>query len=143
MNSQFVKSVLAGIIATIAMTAMMMISAKLGMPKMEPPKMLAKTMGFSVTMGWVMHFMIGIIFALMYTYLFRGWLTKINSIVLKGVTFGIIAFVLAQIGMVIMGSIFPDMPQPQGNMMLIILGSIVGHVLFGVVVTLIVSKSHN
>jgi len=39
MDNKFLKSILAGIVATIAMTVIMMIAAKLGMPKIEPPKM--------------------------------------------------------------------------------------------------------
>ncbi|MGJ8591729.1 MAG: DUF6789 family protein [Aquaticitalea sp.] len=140
MNNTFLRSIVAGIVATIAMTAMMMIAAQLGMPKMEPPKMLATTMGVSVVIGWVMHFMIGVIFALLYAFIINGWLTKIASNLLKGVVFGIIAFVIAQISMGLMGLMFPSMPEPSGNMVLIIVGSLMGHILFGIVVAAIDNK---
>lgn len=142
MNNKFLRTIVAGIVATIAMTAMMMIAAQLGMPKMEPPKMLATTMGASVVVGWIMHFMIGIIFALMYAFIIKNWLTKISSYLGKGVVFGIIAFVMALIGMVVMMQIFPSMPKPSGNMMLIIMGALIGHILFGIVVAAIVNKKN-
>jgi len=138
MNNLFLKTVVAGIIATLVMTLMMMLSAQMGMPKMEPPKMLATTMGTSVALGWVMHFMIGIIFALMYTYLIRDWLRKISAVWAKGAVFGIIAFVIAQIGMFIMMQMFPAMPEMSGSMALMMIGSIVGHVVFGIVTALVV-----
>ncbi|WP_179333938.1 DUF6789 family protein [Winogradskyella costae] len=140
MNNKFLRSVVAGIVATIAMSAMMMIAAQLGMPKMEPPKMLATTMGASVAIGWIMHFMIGIIFALIYSFIIKDWLTKITSSLGKGVVFGIIAFVMAQISMGLMMQIFPTMPTPSGNMIVILMGGLIGHILFGIVVAAIVNK---
>jgi len=140
MNNKFLKSVLAGIVATIAMTAMIMIAVKLGMPKMDPPQLLATTMGVSVVIGWVMHFMIGIIFALIYAYIISGWLTKISSILLKGVIFGIIAFVIALISMLVMSIMFPSMPVPSGNMVMIIMGALMGHILFGIVAVWIIDR---
>lgn len=131
------RTILAGIIATVAMTLMMMLAALLGMPKMDPPQMLATTMGTPVIVGWVMHFMIGIIFAFLYTYLFRDLLKGIASVLVKGIAFGVIAFVLAQIAMFVMGAIFPSMPEPQGNMAMMIMGSLIGHILFGIVVAYI------
>ncbi len=140
MNNKFLRSIVAGIVATIAMTVMMMIAAQLGMPKMEPPKILATTMGVSVAIGWIMHFMIGIIFALMYSYIIKDWLTKISSNLGKGAVFGIIAFVIAQISMGVMGLMLSSMPKPSGNMVLIIVGSLMGHILFGIVVAAIDNK---
>lgn len=140
MNNKILRSIVAGILATIAMTAMMMIAAKMGMPKMEPPKMLATTMGFSVIIGWVMHFMIGIIFALLYAFIIKNWLTKISSNLGKGVVFGIIAFVLALVSMAVMMQMFPSMQTPSGSMILILMGALMGHILFGIVVAAVMNK---
>ncbi|WP_020568251.1 DUF6789 family protein [Neolewinella persica] len=141
MKNDLFKGLLAGVIGTVAMTAMMMVAGKLGMPTMEPPKMLATTMGVAVPIGFVMHFMIGIVFALMYVYLFRGMLSKISSAQVKGVVFGIIAFVFAQVGMFMMGMMFSSMPEPQGNKILMMLAGLMGHILFGVVVATVTSRT--
>lgn len=140
MNNQFIKAVVAGFIATVAMTLMMMLAALMGMPKMDPPQMLATTMNTSVVLGWVMHFMIGIVFALMYTYFFQSLLANISSVLVKGLLFGLIAFVIAQIGMLVMGAMFPSMPEPQGSRAMMIVGSLLGHLLFGIVVTYAVHR---
>lgn len=136
MDTKLKNSIIGGIVATIVMTAIMFVAPMMGMPKMNPPKMLAVTMGFPVAVGWVMHFMIGIVFALGYAYLFLPLVKKISSKVAKGAIYGVVIFVFAQIMMQVMGAIFPAMPAPQGNMMLMIIGSIMGHVIFGIVVAL-------
>ncbi|MEX0812027.1 MAG: DUF6789 family protein [Chitinophagales bacterium] len=136
MNNKLTSSIVGGIVGTIVMTVIMFLAAKMGMPKMNPPVMLATTMGFSVAMGWIMHFIIGIIFALAYGYLFLPKVQKIKSKVAKGAIYGVIIFVFAQIMMQVMGAMFSSMPAPQGNMMLMIVGSIVGHVIFAIVVAL-------
>lgn len=139
MNTKIQKTVLAGFIGTAVMTLIMLIAPMMGMPKMLPPKMLSGMMGMPIATGWIMHFMIGISFALFYTFLCVVK-DKISNVYLRGVVFGIIAFVIAQIMMVIMGKIMP-MPKMEEPMMLMMLGSFVGHIVFGVVVAKVVGDS--
>lgn len=127
------KTILAGVIGTAIMTMVMFIAPMMGMPKMSPPDMLAGMMGMPVAIGWIMHFMIGIIFAFAYSNLFAPKV-KIDSIYAKGAIFGFAAFVFAQIAMAMMGAIFP-MPPMEGSMMLTMIGSIMGHVIFGMAVS--------
>ena len=122
------------------MTLVMFIAPMMGMPKMNPPAMLSMVMGFPLIVGWMMHFMIGIIFALSYAFIFSNILGKIQSNVVRGLIFGMIAFVWAQISMKIMGLVFM-MPPMQGNVALMIMGSIIGHVVFGIIVVLVLSKA--
>lgn len=140
MNSKILKSILAGIIGTAIMTIVMMIAPMMGMPKMSPPKMLAGILGMPEFVGWLMHFMIGIIFAFVYTYLciFKH---KIKNVWLKGAVFGIIAFVFAQIMMAIMGMMMP-MPTMEGSMVLTAIGSLIGHIIFGMAVAKTVGETY-
>lgn len=140
MNSKILKSILAGIIGTAIMTIVMMIAPMMGMPKMSPPKMLAGILGMPVFVGWLMHFMIGIIFAFVYTYLciFKH---KIKNVWLKGAVFGIIAFVFAQLMMAIMGMMMP-MPTMEGSMVLTAIGSLMGHIIFGMAVAKTVGETY-
>ena len=112
----------------------MMLTASMGMPKMNPPQMMATTMESSLVVGWIIHFMIGIVFALIYAYIILAMLVKISSTILKGVVFGIIAFIIAQIGLQLMGAMLPNMPMPEGNMLMLAMGSLIGHIVFGIVV---------
>ena len=82
MNTKIQKTILAGIIGTAVMTLVMMIAPMMGMPKMCPPVMLSGMSGMPVFVGWIMHFMIGIVFAFAYTYLcIIKW--KFNNVYLK------------------------------------------------------------
>lgn len=122
------------------MTVVMKVAPMMGMPKMDPAAMLSMMMGFPLVAGWMMHFMIGIVFALGYALLFMGVVRKVKSLVLKGVLFGLSAFVFAQVVMGIMGAMMGGMPPMEGSMMLMMMGSIVGHVVFGIVVALMVKE---
>jgi hypothetical protein len=132
MNTKMSKSILGGIIGTAIMTIVTMIAPMMGMPKMSPPALLASMMGMPIIAGWVMHFIIGIIFALAYTYLFAPKI-KISNIIAKGAVFGFVVFVFAQVMMSIMGAMLP-MPAPEGSLLLMMMGSLVGHLIYGIAV---------
>lgn len=140
MNTKIQKSIVAGIIGTVVMTIVMMVAPMMGMPKMSPPEMLAGMLGVPVVVGWVMHFMIGIIFAFAYTYLciFKH---KIYNVWLKGAVFGIVTFVFAQIVMAMMGMMMP-MPKMEGSMMAMMMGSLMGHIIFGMTVSKTVGDAY-
>ena len=133
MDTNISKSILGGIIGTTIMSMVMFIAPMMGMPKMSPPDMLAGIMGMPLMAGWVMHFMIGIIFAFAYTYLFAPKV-KISNLFLKGSVFGFVVFIFAQIMMAIMGAMLP-MPKMEGSMMLLMIGSIMGHIIYGMSVS--------
>ncbi|CAN5649408.1 hypothetical protein BH11BAC3_BH11BAC3_37550 [soil metagenome] len=133
MITKISKSLLCGIIGTIIMSLVMFIAPMMGMPKMSPPDMLAGMLGVPSIVGWVMHFMIGIIFALAYTYLFAPKV-KIGNLFVKGAVFGFVVFIFAQIMLAIMGAMFP-MPEMEGSMILVMIGSIIGHIIYGIAVS--------
>ena len=133
MNSKISKSIVAGVIGTALMSLVMFVAPMMGIPKMSPPDMLAGMMGMPIIVGWVMHFMIGIIFAFAYTYLFAPKV-KISNLFLKGATFGFVVFIFAQIMLAIMGVMLP-IPKMEGSIMLIMTGSIIGHVIYGMAVS--------
>ncbi len=101
--------------------------------------MMSAMMGVPMAMAWVMHFLIGIIFAAMYVFIFSKLLKKISSKYLRGAIYGIIAFILAQIGLPVMDAVFGNtMPEPQGSMVLLMIGSVMGHLIFGIVIAMMV-----
>lgn len=140
MTNKIQKAIIGGIIGTAVMTMVMFIAPMMGMPKMNPAEMLSMMMGIPIAVGWIMHFMIGLIFALTYTFIFINVVKKLSNNILKGAIFGIAVFIFAQIAMAIMGSMLGGMPPMEGSMLLIMTGSIVGHVIFGIVVALFVKE---
>lgn len=120
------------------MTLISWMSPLIGFPKMSPPDMLSGMFGLPVFAGWVMHFMIGVIFALAYIFLIQKQLQKISNRYVKGTVFGIIVFVFAQVMMFLMTAVFTSIPSPAGSMALMMLGSVIGHVVYGIVTVLFI-----
>ena len=140
MKNKLQQAVSGGIAATVIMTLFMILAGMMGMPEMSPPDMLSAVMGVPVMGGWVIHFLIGITFAAIYVYIFNTLFKKINSRPLKGTLYGVVAFILAQVGFMVMGAVFGEenMPAPEGSMTMMMIESIIGHVVFGIVVVLMV-----
>ncbi len=130
--NKLIKTIIGGLVGTLAMTIIIMLAPLMGMPKMSPPDMLATTMSVPLIVGWMMHFVTGVMFAVIYTYLFKSKVS-INNVYLKGATFGFAVFICAQILMAIMKTMLP-MPKMIGPLVLILMGNIIGHIIYGVVV---------
>lgn len=136
MKSKIAQSVIAGLVATAVMTGFIFLAPMMGLPKMNPAEMLSGMMGVPLIVGYLMHCMIGIIFAAAYVYLFNSKV-RIQSKLVKGSLFGFAVFIFAQVMIFIIGKLMP-MPMAEDNMMLIMLGSLIGHLVYGIVVALIV-----
>ena len=136
MKSKIAQSVIAGLVATAVMTGFIFLAPMMGLPKMNPAEMLSGMMGVPLMVGYLMHCMIGIIFTAAYVYLFNPKV-RIQSKLLKGSLFGFAVFIFAQVMIFIIGKLMP-MPMAEDNMMLIMLGSLIGHLVYGIVVALIV-----
>jgi len=136
MKSKIAQTIISGLVATAVMTGVGLMAPYMGLPKMNPAEMLSGMIGVPIMVGYLMHFMIGVIFAASYVYLFNPKV-HINSKFLKGIVFGFAVFVFAQVMLFIIGKIMP-MPMPQDNMMIMMLGSLIGHLVYGIVVALLV-----
>jgi hypothetical protein len=133
MKTILTKSILGGIIGSIIMSIELFVASKMGMPKMSPPHMLVDMMTIPLFVAWGIHILIGIFFALTYSYIFAPKV-KIKNIYLKGAVFGLAAFVIAQIAIALLETIFKP-SQMENSIMMLMIGSIIGHVIFGVAVS--------
>lgn len=133
MKSKLVSIIKGGLIATTAMTMMMLFAPMMGMPKMPIGEMLAGFMHLPVAVGWIMHFVIGTMLATGYVMIFKSKLP--GSDIIKGILYGLIPFFMAQlIVMPMMGAgIFSS---NTGAPMLMVMGSLMGHVVYGSVLGL-------
>ena len=66
-----VKVLVAGLVATAAMTLLMLVAPIMGIPLMNIEAMLSGMLGASSTVGWMMHFMIGVLFTAAYAFFFN------------------------------------------------------------------------
>lgn len=95
--NKIAKGMIAGFVATTVLSIMMMVKSKMGvMPELDVIHMLGGMMGGSLAVGWIAHFMIGIV----------GWgagfavLNKLipgSNNVVKGIVFGIAAWLMMMI----------------------------------------------
>lgn len=134
MNSQFsIKSaLLAGFIATVAMTAFTFMAPLMGF-EMNIPKMLAATMGAPIIIGWIAHFMIGEILAINFAAIFLKRSNKIAD-VKSGALFGLIPWFIAQIMVMPMMSVLAGGSYSAGlfsGSVMIAMASLVGHLIYG------------
>ncbi len=133
MKTKIQKSVIGGLLGTAVMTLIMFIGPMMGMPKMNPAEMLSGMLGLPILIGWIMHFMIGILFAFSYVFVLSKILKSINNQIINGVLFGLIVFLFAQIMMFLMKSMMGGMSTPEGSMVLMMIGSVMGHLVYGLV----------
>lgn len=127
MNIRIGSAITAGISGTIVMTAVgLWVAPLMGIPAMNPARMLAGAMGGSLALGWIGHFMIGTVLALIYAAVAPALPGKP---VVRGALYGIAPFLLAQLAvMPMMG-----MPVFSGSAVMA-MGSLVGHLVYGGVV---------
>ncbi|MDZ7625971.1 MAG: DUF6789 family protein [Ignavibacteriaceae bacterium] len=134
MKSQFsIKSaLLAGFIATAAMTAFTFMAPLMGF-EMNIPKMLSSTMGTPIIVGWIAHFMIGEILAINFAIIFLKKTNKISD-VKSGALFGLIPWFIAQIMVMPMMSVLAGGSYSSGlfsGSVMIAMASLVGHLIYG------------
>ena len=135
-----VAAIVAGLVGTAVMTALMYIAPSMGMPKMDILNMLGTMFvepdDNAMLLGAVAHFMMGVIFAIIYVLLWTtvgigtaGWLWGL----IFGVVHGLVAIVAIPI---MVGNMHPRPPEmEQGPLMM--MGLILGHAVFGIVVGLV------
>jgi uncharacterized membrane protein YagU involved in acid resistance len=130
-NVNVARAILAGFIATLAMTAFMYAGPVFGLPPADIAAMLGGFLGIGWTMGMVVHFINGtLIFPLIYAFALYRVLP--GSPVAKGSAFGVILWFLAQaIVMPMMGAGFFAMATPAP--FLVVLGSLISHLIYGAI----------
>ncbi len=124
------RAVIAGLVGTLAMTIVMLMAPLLGMPPMPIGDMLAGFMHVPIALGWVMHFMIGTVLGLIYVYLLESRIP--GSPVVRGMVFSLIPWFMAQVivnPMMGAGVFAINTSSP----ILMVMGSLIGHLVFGAV----------
>lgn len=140
------RAILAGGVATTAMTILMCMGKAMGMP-MDMPRMLG-SMGVDpeggavVVIGLIIHFMMGVVFAIVYAFLFDAF--GIDPSWLRGALFGAVHGVAAGMAMGMMPVMRPRMgagkalPAPgffgRNLGAMVPVGFIALHIIFGAVV---------
>jgi hypothetical protein len=129
------RAVAAGAIGTGVLTALWLVEPAVGLPNIAVGQILSTFMSVSVAHlhvgiagGWVVHLVVGILLALAYAARFDGWLP--GSPAARGALYGALVFLVAQIVfMPLVGAGLFSRGDTQ-----LLLGSLLGHLAYGVVV---------
>jgi uncharacterized membrane protein YagU involved in acid resistance len=120
------RAVVGGLVATAVMTALMLMAPAMGLPPMNIGAMLGSVMGGSLALGWMAHFVIGTVLAIIYASVFAAWLPGPGF--LRGALYGLVPWIAAQIVvMPMMGAGLFGGSFGAG------FGSLLGHLVYGAV----------
>ena len=129
------------------MTMVMMMAPKMGMPKMDIVGMLGSMFSAESNrmVGMIMHFMMGIVFAIIYALLWNAGIGTVS--LLWGAIFGMVHWLISGVmmgGMSMMhagvkaGTVnAPGVYMTNNGGMMAFMGGLIGHVIFGLVVALV------
>lgn len=95
MENKMKTAVIGGVVGTAVITLMMIIADALGMPGIDYGKMLAQFTQTTPLVGWIMHFVMGVILAFVYVYYFRDEFQGPYPI--RGLIYSIIPYVVTMI----------------------------------------------
>jgi len=140
------NAVISGMLGTFAISAVMAVAPMMGMPKMDIVDMLSTMFGKpNRILGWIMHLMMGVVFALIYAYLWSlgigspGWL---SGIIFGAAHWLMVGLMMTVIPMMHVGIKNGEVEAPglwmtnQGGGLAFI-GGLMGHIVFGLVVALV------
>ncbi|HEX9049154.1 MAG TPA: DUF6789 family protein, partial [Anaeromyxobacter sp.] len=120
------RAIVAGLVATAVMTALMLVAPAMGLPPMNVGAMLGSVMGGSLFLGWMAHFVIGTALAVIYAAAFARRLPGPGA--LRGALYALAPWIVSQL------AVMPMMGAGAfGGSFGAALGSLVGHLAYGAV----------
>lgn len=146
MNILFV--VVAGIVATLIFTGVLIMAPKMGMPKMDIVGLLSTMFGkTNLLLGWIMHLMMGVVFSLVYAFLWSkgvGAATWYFGLLFGAAHWLIVGMIMGMIPMLHSGIRSgavqtPGLYMTKNGGIMAFLGGLFGHMVFGLIFALVYS----
>ena len=129
------RAVIAGIVGTVVMTVLLLWAPLVGLPSLAIGELLSTFLAVSVAVlgvgpagGWVVHLVMGIVFALLYAGVFARRLPGRPAV--RGALYGFLVFVVAQLVFMPAGGAGVFSRGDPG----MLLGSLLAHLAYGAVV---------
>lgn len=126
------RAAAAGLAGTAAMTALLLIEPSVGLPRIAIGQILSTSLGLASArlaigpaVGWGLHFLIGMLLALIYAAVFARRLP--GTPLARGMAYGALVFVVAQLAFMplVGGGVF-SRGDPE-----LLAGSLIGHLVYG------------
>lgn len=140
-------AIFAGLIGTVVISIVMAMAPKMGMPKMDIVGMLGTMFSETGnrTLGWLMHLMMGVVFALVYAFLWSVGVVSLSW--LTGLLFGVVHWLIVGLMMAVIPMMHagirsgrvaaPGLYMTNSGGAMAFMGGLVGHMVFGLVVALV------
>lgn len=143
------NAVIAGVTASLVFSFVLAMAPKMGMPKMDIVGLLGSMFSAkpNQTLGWIMHLMMGIVFALIYAFLWSSGIsgaTWVGGLIFGAAQWLVVGMVMGMMPMVHVGIKSGTVKAPglwmtnNGGLMAF-MGGLVGHMIFGIVIALVYS----
>lgn len=143
------NAVIAGVVASIVFSFILAMAPKMGIPKMDIVDLLGSMFSAKTNqaLGWTMHLMMGIVFALIYALLWSSGISAATWV--GGLIFGVaqwlvVGMVMGMMPMMHVGIKSGAVKAPglwmtnEGGRMAF-MGGLIGHMIFGIVIALVYS----
>ncbi|MDZ7661565.1 DUF6789 family protein [Thiohalophilus sp.] len=133
------NGLMAGLAATVVLSVLMVLKGMMGlMPDLNVIAMLSAQMSSGPAMGWLAHFMIGVIgYGLAYSLVFGN--LPLGGHGLRGIILGVAGWLVMMVAvMPMMGAGLFGVAMPSG--MMVPVATLVLHVIFGLVLGLVYNK---
>lgn len=140
------SAVIAGVVASLVFSMILAVAPRMGMPKMDIVGLLGSMFGKpNQALGWMMHLMMGIVFALIYAFLWSngiGAATWVGGLIFGAIHWLIVGVVMGMIPMMHVGIKngvvqAPGMWMTNNGGLMAFIGGLVGHMIFGIVIALV------
>jgi hypothetical protein len=142
-----IGAIVAGLVGTVVMTMLMVMAPRMGLPKMDIVGLLGTMFNKNgnAALGWIMHLLMGSIFAVVYAALWSAGIGSISAG--SGILFGavhwlIVGLMMSGVSMVHAGVKAGVVEAPGIYMMnnggvMAFMGGLIGHMVYGLVVALV------
>lgn len=137
--NKVVAGMIAGFTATVVLSVLMMLKGKMGlMPDLNVIAMLASQMGGTPTIGWLAHFMIGVVgYGIAYALLFSE--LALGGHAMRGLALGVVGWLVMMVLVIpMMGAGLFGLQMASGIMVPV--ATLMLHAIFGIVLGLTFSK---
>ena len=143
------NAVIAGVVASIVFSFILAMAPKMGIPKMDIVDLLGSMFSARTNqaLGWTMHLMMGIVFALIYALLWSSGIsaaTWVGGLIFGAVQWLVVGMVMGMMPMMHVGIKSGAVKAPglwmtnEGGRMAF-MGGLIGHMIFGIVIALVYS----
>lgn len=143
------NAVIAGVAASLVFSFVLAMAPKMGMPKMDIVSLLGSMFSAksNQALGWMMHLMTGIVFALIYALLWSSGIsaaTWVGGLIFGAAQWLVVGMVMGMMPMMHVGIKSgavkaPGLWMTNNGGLMAFMGGLVGHMIFGIVIALVYS----